>query len=248
MAKRPIYIPLAAGSHLVKTTMVDFQWYPGFSPSQKKKSVQDLHQTAIKKELCHHPLEVSSKSELALGVQLSAFNLKFQTENEKVLTVETAFQASKVFAQGGPYVDLLEGTSREAKKDPRLKTSGELVRFVFLGQEEWALEPKTAFYDWVYMKALQQNESLIEQLAEFDAFTDIEFNPEKSINCQAYSVALYCALEKRGILREALESKTAYLEVLASFGFKRSKKVTPDAQSATPPTPSSSTETQPTLF
>ena len=31
----------------------------------------------------------------------------------------------------------------------------------------------------------------------YEAFTDIEFNPKKSFNCQAYSVALYKSLLKR---------------------------------------------------
>ena len=31
-------------------------------------------------------------------------------------------------------------------------------------------------------------------------FTDIEFNPEKSLNCQAYSAALYSSMVKNKIL------------------------------------------------
>jgi hypothetical protein len=37
-------------------------------------------------------------------------------------------------------------------------------------------------------------------------FTDIEFNPEKSLNCQARSFATYVALDKRGLLSEAVQS------------------------------------------
>jgi hypothetical protein len=48
----------------------------------------------------------------------------------------------------------------------------------------------------------------------YDAFTDIEFNPERSINCQAYSLALYKALQERNILSEALASKQAFLDVV----------------------------------
>jgi hypothetical protein len=39
--------------------------------------------------------------------------------------------------------------------------------------------------------ALSQNTNITDKLVEYNAFTDIEFNPKKSFNCQAYSAALY---------------------------------------------------------
>lgn len=54
-----------------------------------------------------------------------------KTRESKSFSVETAFQGSKVFEKGGPYVDLLNGTSRDAKKDMRLKESGNLIEFLF---------------------------------------------------------------------------------------------------------------------
>lgn len=216
MAERPIYIPLYQGDVLVETQYVPFTWFPGMAPSQRKKSVASLHESAIAQEVCKYPLEVSSKSEVDLGVSLSAFNLKVVTEKQKrEFTVEAAFQSSKKFSQGGPYTDLLYGTSIAAKKDSRLQNSGHLVAFEFFGQE-WSLEPKTAFYDWLYVNALRKNEWAIEQLSHYDAFTDIEFNPQKSINCQAYSVALFKALSGRGLLKEAVESKENFLEIIGA--------------------------------
>jgi hypothetical protein len=186
------------------------------APSQKKKSVESLHQSAIAVSICKHPLEVSSKSIDSLGVELSAFNLTIKTEKQRrEFTVEAAYQSSKKFEQGGPYKDLLFGTSIAAKRDPRLKESGAIVAFEFFGQV-WSLEPKTAFYDWIYINALKKNSWAVERLSDYDAFTDIEFNPNKSINCQAYSVALFKALEGRGILKEAIESKESFLEVISS--------------------------------
>ena len=128
-------------------------------------------------------------------------------------SVESAYQASKVFERGGPYIDLLGKSSREAKKDIRLKNSGRLRWFVFYGKQ-WELEPKTAFYDWLYLNALDKNEDPSLEICKYSAFTDIEFNPEKSINCQAYSAALYVALSRRGILREALCSQESFLSVI----------------------------------
>jgi type I restriction enzyme M protein len=69
------------------------------------------------------------------------------TKTEKKYSVESAFQASKVFEFGGPYKDILDKTSREAKKDPRLKNSGKLKFFNF-GNRKFELVPTTYFYNW----------------------------------------------------------------------------------------------------
>jgi hypothetical protein len=216
MAKRPLYLPENEGDLLVRTVFVDFEWFPGMAPSQKQKSIRALHAAALKNGICNKPLEVSSKSEIDLGVALSAFNLRVATKKyNQVFTVETAYQSSKTFINGGPYKDLLYSTSQAAKKDPRLKESGNLKHFEFFG-EVWSLEPKTAFYDWLYINALHKNQWAVEQLINYDSFTDIEFNPEKSINCQAYSVALYKSLERRGLVRDAIESRDAYMDIISS--------------------------------
>ena len=115
---------------------------------------------------------------------------------------------------GGPYKDLLRATSREAKLDPRLKESGKLVKFQFF-ETDWALDPKTAFYDWLYINALHKAPDLADYVLQHRAFTDIAFNPEKSLNCQAYSAALYVALHERNLLTpEVLRRKESYLEAL----------------------------------
>ena len=215
MAKRPVYIPSFESGLLVETTLVEFTWHPGMASSQKKKSVADLHKSARRNNICRQPLEVSSKSMEDLGRRLSAFNLTVNVANNgRSATVETAFQSSKVFQNGGPYTDLLHGTSLAAKKDERLKDSGELIGFEFLGLR-WPLEPKTAFYDWLYLNSLRNNQTAIDELASFDAFTDIEFNPKKSINCQAYSVALFKALHGRGMLDYALQNKEVFLDLIS---------------------------------
>lgn len=150
LAKRPVYIPNYSGDVFVRTEFVDFLWHPGMAATQKQKSILSLHEAAVSQGLCRKPLEISSKSLLELGVALSAFNLKVTTQkHKKTFTVETAYQSSKVFTNGGPYKDLLYGTSLAAKKDLRIKESGPLIGFEFFG-EAWPLEPRTAFYDWLY--------------------------------------------------------------------------------------------------
>lgn len=213
MARRPVYMPQRTGHLLVKTEMVEFQWFAGMAVSQKQKSISSLHEAAIMEGLCARPLEVSSKSMITTGIALSAFNLSgMSPKSGRAFTVETAFQSSKVFDGGGPFRDLLYGSSRDAKKDPRLQESGRLQYFDYFG-DRWKLEPKTAFYDWLYIKTLARNEGLVDEVRGYDAFTDIEFNPERSINCQAYSLALFKALQGRDLLVEALESKEIFLQV-----------------------------------
>ena len=58
------------------------------------------------------------------------------------------------------------------------------------------------FYDWLYIRALAQNSELALSLMEYNAFTDIAFNPKKSINCQANSAALFVSLKKQGLSEE----------------------------------------------
>ena len=52
----------------------------------------------------------------------------------------------------------------------------------------------------------------------FKAFTDIEFNPETSLNCQAWSCALYVALQNRGLLEDAMHDSTSFIGILQQRG------------------------------
>ncbi|ELV07396.1 Hypothetical protein F387_01816 [Wohlfahrtiimonas chitiniclastica SH04] len=216
MAIRPIFIPSYDTDIFVITKEIEFTWFPGLSISQKQKSISALHNAATNNNYCASPLEVSTKSPHTIGVQLSAFNLSGTHLNDptKKYTVETIFQSSKVFEFGGPYRDLMYKSSLEAKKDPRLLTSGALQYFLFK-QQKWGLIPHTIFYDWIYLNILQMNQSLIKNLDQYDAFTDIEFNPKKSINCQAYSLALFKSLQHRGLLDEALLNQESFIRTIS---------------------------------
>lgn len=212
MAKRPIFIPLYDSKRLVLERYVTFDWHAGFAKSQKQKSIRALHEMAEREYDVKNPLEISSKSEDPLGVALSSFNLKFTTKKGLTLTVEAAFQGSKVFDLGGPYTDIFHLSPIDAKRDDRLKSSGRLKCFRFFG-DEWELDPKTAFYDWLYINALMKNPSLIETIIDRDGFSDIEFNPEKSINCQARSAALFCALYHNDKIDFVMNSKHNFLSI-----------------------------------
>ena len=147
-------------------------------------------------------LEISSKSLQPYGDALSAFYLcKYVPSLERSVPVEVIYQAAKTFKNGGPFLDLLEGSSRSAKKDERLKTSGDLISFTFEDQT-YPIFPRTAFYDYLYVNALMENETLADEVLKYDAFTDIEFNPNKGVNCQARAAAMFVSLHRLGRLSE----------------------------------------------
>ncbi len=218
MAKRPIFVPLGRAEHLVDEVQIEFDWSPGFAPVQKKKNVAALHAAAEKKGLSPL-LEVSTKSEEELGRRLSAFSLKIETDIGEI-SIESAYQGSKVFEHGGPYRDIYGKDSREAKKDVRVRESGRLTQFNFFGQE-WPLVPKTAFYDWLYLTALRPHQEFLKRLFVYKGFTDIEFNPEKSINCQARTCALLVSLLKLNALDESLRSQRDFINMISSDSLRK---------------------------
>ncbi len=210
MAIRPVFIASQGANNHVEVQWVDFHWFPGMAKSQKQKSIASLHD-AVDADFGVLPLEISSKSRSDLGVELSAFNLGFvHPKTNRRICVESAFQGSKVFEYGGPFPDLYWQSARDVKKFLKGKSLGLLREFCFFGQT-WPLTPRTAFYDWLYLNSLHKNPHLVERLLQYSAFTDIEFNPKRSINCQAYSAALYVSLKKGGRITELLEDWTAFI-------------------------------------
>lgn len=195
MATRPFFIPGQDKEELVRTNSVEFTWFSGFAKSQKQKSILSFHESISRDFKLDKILEISTKSENKLGIQLSAFNLRIKFKDKEYF-LESVFQGSKIFTDQGPNEDIYEKSSIDAKKDERIKRS-DLKEFSFFG-EIFSLE--FDFYSWVYFIALNQNKKLKTGILNYEAFTDIEFNPEKSFNCQAYSAALYSSMVKNKIL------------------------------------------------
>ncbi len=213
MAIRPIFIPTNDTKELFKEINIEFKYYNGFAITQKSKCITSLHKSAGVKGY-RNILEVSTKSSEKLGHRLSAFNLMLETDDYGSISIESAFQGSKVFKNGGPYNDIYEKDPLAAKKDERIKDSGALQCFKFEGQT-WELEPKSAFYDWIYIKALYPHKEFIkENLLKYDAFSDIEFNPKKSINCQARTCAILVSLINLELLDDAMESPSKFNKIV----------------------------------
>lgn len=214
MATRPVFEVSLDNRYCIRKN-VEFEFFNGFSDKQKKRSIDSLHKAYLNKNSAKKILEISSKSEDELGIKLSAFNLMIKTKDGKIFSVESAFQASKVFENGGPYIDLLNVSSKVAKKDKRLKNSGKIIAFHIDGKS-FDAEPKTYFYNWLYINTLNLYNELTEQLLDYDAFTDIVFNPQKSINCQAEAAAIYVSLYKQKLLQEALKDRKTFLDIVYS--------------------------------
>ena len=183
MAKRPVFF---IRQKKVVQDLFSFEWFPGFSISQKQKSIESLHHAILKADADARPLEISTKSKDAIGVKLSAFNLRLNN-----YTLENVFQSAKVFANGGPYPDLLNVPPKAAKRDERLHNSGNLKAFRYQN-EDFPLIPKTVFYDFIYIAAVKNSFTAdeIKEISSYNYFTDIEFNPTKSINTQARAAAM----------------------------------------------------------
>ena len=200
MAKRPAWT-IENGNVICKE--FDFAWNGGFAVSQKRKNINALHQS-IAEATGQTALEISSKGEVELGNKLSAFKMKTTG-----VFIENVFQASKRYENGGPYLDLLDVAPKDAKRDERHKTSGRLLAFV-RNDEDWPLEPKTVFYDYIYVLAVIENFGCELDINEYNWFTDIEFNPGKSINCQARAVAIYKLIQEKAAFN-VLNDRSAWI-------------------------------------
>ena len=220
MAIRPIFRPVFDGFPYVESVDIEFEWHPGFSKTQAQKSIKSLHQSAEKRGISPL-LEISSKSTNPIGVSLSAFNLPIQIGSGQKISVECAYQGSKIFEKSGPYEDLYLVSSREAKKDPRIRKSGEIIAFCFQDQE-FPICPIHAFYDWLYISALWQNLQSAQQTLEFNGFSDIAFNPTRSFNCQARSAALFVSLYKSNLVDRVIEDRDYYLNLVSNKGKEES--------------------------
>lgn len=204
-ATRPLFIPDT--NELVGEKHVEFEWFMGMAPTQKQKSIEALHKKA--KEAGYQTvLEISTYSPEPLGVKLSAFNLRFSSSRSSG-TVEELYQKSKV-------IERLDGVGISEKNGTKgLRPTS----FNFEGFK-WPLEPLSAFYDWLYINALKKNTDLSNAVCGFQAFTDIAYNPKKSLSTQARSAALYVSLAQLGKIEQTQEPQE-FLQLLKSYNYMR---------------------------
>nr|WP_143090048.1 hypothetical protein [Celeribacter marinus] len=195
----------------METVEVDIHWHGGFAALQKQKNILALHQKA--KEMGISPvLEISTKSMQEVGKRLSAFNLKIEVHGV-MKSLESVYQSCKVFARSGQHGLLMDLDPFQAKKAVRELGQGEIIGFNFEGRD-YASEPKNAFYDWLYIRAISPHEEWIKRNLNFAAYSDIEFTPHKSLNCQARAVAEFHALSMRDSVTDIVHNFERFAELL----------------------------------
>lgn len=199
MATRPVF-EVFSRPPFYKVRNVDFIWNKGLNITQKRKNVVAVHDAfhAIFPE--KRVLEISSKSLQPEGLPLSAFNLqKYVPSLGKTVCVENLYQGGKVFRDGGPYTEIYDYVYGKGKRDERLHSSGPIIGFYYEGVT-YPVRHFDAVYNWLYINALIENPDLSAPLLDYDAFTDISFNPNKMTSCQAKSAAIFVSLSKLGKL------------------------------------------------
>ena len=200
MATRPVFLPDYIGPRLAEERMFSIKWASGFSKIQKKKNVLALHDEARRHGI-EKILEISTKSSELVGQRLSSFSLTIDIDGVKY-PLESVYQGCKMFELRGPSDHVFLLTPIEAKRYIRNLECGKLMGFELKGKT-YPLSPKTAFYDWLYIRSLEEHADWIKSKIDYDAFTDIEFNPAKQVNCQARAFAEYLSLMERGRLEQA---------------------------------------------
>jgi hypothetical protein len=225
---------------------IEFDWHKGMSWQVRQRSSIAMAKVIeeMYPEKKGRILEVSTKStNYELGVALSALNLMYtDLETQETHTIENWFQSSKQFSrQGevfGPYTELLNVDPKNAKRfinpnvDKKIAEQyadnplfnriqseikgANLSSFVFLGKK-YKTEPKSGFYDYIYLKALNQDQKLANAIKEYTVFTDIEFNPRVNgrivrYNTQARACAIFAALSNKGLLNIALEDFDSFVD------------------------------------
>ena len=197
MATKMVFFP--SSKQLYENQLINFVYTNGYSTQTKFKNINPLHLALTESSDKLKPLEVSSHSNSSLGVSLSAFNLKYNF-SKGLFPIESIYQSSKVFEDNSQYEHILSWSPLDAKKF--IRTINKRIISFKLENKSYPIIPSTVFYDWIYLRAIKQNLNLMNFLLDFNAFTDIEFNHEKSINCQARSCAIFVSLVSQNKIKK----------------------------------------------
>lgn len=190
MAVRPIFISTNDIENPFVKEEISFEWISGMSYKQKCIRRDSLKKEIAKKYDINRWLEVSTKSDKDIGIKLSALNLELIMKT-KTMTVEDVYQGSKIIRDGK-----IEGFR--------------------CGNSYFENNPYGMYYDYIYMLALYQHPELIKQINDYIIFTDIEFNPNKSLNTQARAMAIFKTLLDNNYL-ELLESQSDFKDYYKEY-------------------------------
>ena len=85
-------------------------------------------------------------------------------------------------------------------------------------------DPQGTYFDYLFLTALAASPGTADELAPYDAFTDVAFNPEKKSHTAARAAAIFTALTRLGVLAEAIKDYDAFLAALEGAPLKPKKK------------------------
>ena len=207
MATKMVFHP--SEENFYSEELISFTYVQGLAFSQKQKCADSLQRSILQLHPGSPVLEVSTKSREKIGIACSAFNLRLDGH-----PLESAFQSGKVFADIGGFEEAAKLPPKEARDFVKEHSgSHPLIRFRYAGSD-FPLEPKTFFYDWLYVNALKQSGIDLARLSVYDTFTDIEFNEKKQVNCQARSLAIAVSLQKAGLFEKASANPHTFLHLV----------------------------------
>ena len=187
--------------------IVEFEYIKGMAFSQKQKNVLSFHSSIQKVFPGSRIIEISTKSQSPLGVKLSAFNLRLDG-----YPLECVFQSSKLFEGNVQFNHLLLEEPKVAKQYIHDNVFLRLIGFKYK-DEMFDLIPRTMFYDYIYISALIQSNIDVSDIANYDIFTDIEFNEKKAYNCQARACAIYAYMLRNENVEYYMSSKERFKEL-----------------------------------
>jgi|LFRM01.1.fsa_nt_gb hypothetical protein len=212
MAKRLYFIAKPSYQGLIVEKTINFEYFRGQDPKQTEKSIESMQHAIKAYESGGKVLEVSKYSPSLLGKQLSSLNLEYENNEGRSYPVINIFESSKVFENGGPYRDLLHVDLKDLDEDPRLKESGRLLGFHF-EDEPYSLEPRSLFFDYIYISALHQQKEIQEKLLEFDMISDVTYQMGKMFASSARACAYFISLKRTNKLESALESLDSFKKI-----------------------------------
>lgn len=146
---------------------IAFSFTYGTYRSTKINNMKVLKKEALDKGYRESELlEISTVSDNKFGNMLSALNLNIKLKSGREMSVENIYQLSKK------------------------PNKGHIEYFEF-GPTRFSNEPKTMYYDYLYMLALYTHKEYWEYLENHKYFTDVFFNSCKQINTQARAAAIF---------------------------------------------------------
>lgn len=206
MAVRKVFLSLTEYPY-VKEISVTFPWLNG-AKQQNVQAVLDAFHDVYPDVPA---LEVSLASSQPEGIGAAAMKLPFCLKTQQDVPVGMVYEASKVFADGGPYPELLQLPSRKRGKNCPQPKDGKCIGYR-LEETDYPVQPYPyAFFNWLYGCTLRRNPEQAGGVLKFGAFSDLDLgSSKKDRNSPARAAAVYAGLAAAGKL-DCYESFEAFV-------------------------------------